>query len=462
MPSAFVVLDALPLTPNGKVDRSALSSPEYAQSRAADADAAPQDAIEQQLVDIWETVLAVPRIGRLDNFFDLGGQSLLAARLFAEIRQAFDLNLPLATLFQAPTIEALAHIIRQDEAAASWSSLVELQPDGANPPLFLVHPGGGNVLSYRELALRLGAAQPVYGLQAQGLDGQQSPMRRVEEMAAHYLRAVRSVRPQGPYVIGGLSTGGDIAWEMAQQLQAMGQDVALVVLLDTYGPGYPQLLPPAQRVYQVCRWMLRDTVTRMVRFPAKLIAALKQLGWCETCRVALRAVGWLQPTVDSDQPRSKYESLQSKMASYQRHARERRTWERYLNVAIVHLLNQSSVPDVARRFANTLNESWGDVDVQEGVPENLRVLELAINQARDAYRPRAYGGRVAYFEADRAPGIFPDPLSGWGELAQGGIEVYKVPGAHADIVYTPELAQQLGRCLQKAHQQLRHSALNTG
>jgi len=247
MPSGFVFLDNLPLTPNGKVDRRALPAPDRTRSESESGFVAPRDAVELELAQVWGLILGTHPVGVRDNFFDLGGQSLLAARLFAEIQKMFGKSLPLATLFQAPTIEQLANILRQEEWLPSWSSLVAIQPNGSKRPFFCVHAHGGNVLIFNDLARRLGTDQPFYGLQAQGLDGQQTRHTRIEEMAAHYLNEIKTVQPEGPYFLGGYCFGGRVAFEMAQQLHAQGKRVALLAMIDSYAPGYLKLLPWIER-----------------------------------------------------------------------------------------------------------------------------------------------------------------------------------------------------------------------
>ncbi|MEM9163053.1 MAG: alpha/beta fold hydrolase [Cyanobacteria bacterium P01_F01_bin.4] len=191
---------------------------------------------ERQLTQIWERCLGIQPIGVKDNFFDLGGHSLLAVQLFAEIEQAFDQNLPLVTLFQSPTIEAMASILHQSEWVAPWSSLVLIKSGGAKPPLFCIHAVGPSILNYRNLTPYLDPEQPVYGLQAQGQDGKQAPLTRIEDMAAHYIQEIRTVQPEGPYFILGHSFGGLVAYEMARQLHGQNAQVGLVALLDTISP----------------------------------------------------------------------------------------------------------------------------------------------------------------------------------------------------------------------------------
>ena len=236
VPSIFVTLKSLPLTPNGKVDRRALPAPTEADLTPVGMFAAPRDAVESRLAQIWETVLGVRPIGVTDNYFDLGGHSILAVKLMHHIEEAFGKNLPIATLLQAPTIEQLAAILRQKEALPAWSCLVPIQTAGSRPPFFCIHGANGAVVRFHALSRYLGADQPFYGLQAQGLGAGQSCHGRTEEMAAHYIKEVRKVQLKGPYFLGGYSFGGAIAFEMAQQLSAQGHGESVVVLFDTNFP----------------------------------------------------------------------------------------------------------------------------------------------------------------------------------------------------------------------------------
>jgi natural product biosynthesis luciferase-like monooxygenase protein len=241
VPAIFEVIDEMPRTPNGKLDRKALPAPAEKGAAEPAAFVAPRDDTERSLAELWERQLGVKPVGVRDSFFDLGGHSLLAVRLFGEIEKVFGKRLPLATLFDAPTIELLAEILREERSVPTWSSLVEIQPDGTKPPFFCVHAHGGHVLFYYDLARYLGSDQPLYGLQARGLDGSEAPLGSFEEMARSYIEEMRAVQPEGPYHLGGDCLGGVIAYEMAQQLQAAGQEVALVAMFDSFRPGWPKL-----------------------------------------------------------------------------------------------------------------------------------------------------------------------------------------------------------------------------
>jgi amino acid adenylation domain-containing protein len=233
VPSAFMVLPAMPLTPNGKIDRRGLPAPE---AEVSGETTAATDVLESQLVKIWEDVIGKKPIGIRDDFFELGGHSLLAAKLMYRTGQMLGKNLPLAMLVESPTIEQLAAALRQDGWSHHWSSLVPIQPGGSEPPFFCIHGVGGNAIGFHELGRRMGPDYPFYGLQSQGLDGKHPCHTGIAEMAAHYIGEIRSVHPEGPYFVGGFSFGGLVAYEMAQQLRAGGQEVGLLVLFDTY-PG---------------------------------------------------------------------------------------------------------------------------------------------------------------------------------------------------------------------------------
>jgi FkbH-like protein len=222
-----------------------------ASSRAAGAVVSSSDPpvtqTEIRLAQIWERMLGVTGIGIHDNYFDLGGDSLQAVGLFAEIEQQFQRDLNLATLFDAPTIGRLAAVI-DSQAADDWSCIVPIQPQGSKPAFYCMHAAGGNVLFYKDLARHLGADQPFFGLQAQGISKKKPWHRRVEDMAECYLQEIRAVQPKGPYFLGGSSFGGLIAYEMARQLQNAGETVGILAMFDTYGPNYPRFPEEAGRI----------------------------------------------------------------------------------------------------------------------------------------------------------------------------------------------------------------------
>jgi thioesterase domain-containing protein len=245
VPTWWVRLSAIPLTPNGKTDKKALPPPTESSIESTVERIPPRDALEAEVTRIWESVLERKITSVKDSFFDLGGHSLLATRVFARVEQATGVSLPLATLIEGPTIEYLAERIRERQSAArstiearqTFTHLVAIQPRGAHAPLYCVHGAGGNVLNLHDLVRYLPPDRPFYGIQAAGVDGATRPMDTIEEMAATYLVELRALQPHGPYYLSGYCGGGMVAYEMAQRLQAAGEAVALLALIDLYRPG---------------------------------------------------------------------------------------------------------------------------------------------------------------------------------------------------------------------------------
>lgn len=235
VPATFTILDRFPLSENGKVDRRQLPEPKISFQTVAKESDQPLNLLEMEMIRLWEWLFLRGDIRRTDNFFTLGGHSLLAARLMSEIDRRFGCKLPIAAVFHAPTIETLCQRLTEERCAPAWTSLVPLQPAGTKPPLFFTHGWGGDVFSFQRLARLLAPGQPSYGLQAVGLDGKTPRHTSVEQMAAHYLKEIRSFQPSGPYYLAGYSMGGLIAYELGQQLSKLGEKVAFLALLDT-GP----------------------------------------------------------------------------------------------------------------------------------------------------------------------------------------------------------------------------------
>jgi acyl transferase domain-containing protein/thioesterase domain-containing protein len=269
--------------PNGKIDPQALPAPAEIRPESAPKFVAARDEVEVELTKIWQRVLGVrssslrgatPTIGITDNFFELGGHSLLAIRLFDEIERVWDKSFPLATLFQAQTIEQLANLLRQEEWTAPSSSLVKIQSGGNKAPLFCIHPIGGNVLEYYQLAHYLGAEQPVYGLQSLGLDGKQAPLESIEAMASHYISEMQIVQPHGPYRLVGYSFAGLVVYEIAQQLHRQGEKVDLLVLLDRISPKFVPKKPSLWTALKIHLTNIRRLNTR-----AKLKYLLSRIGY---------------------------------------------------------------------------------------------------------------------------------------------------------------------------------------
>ncbi len=293
-PALILAVDALPTTHSGKLSEAAaadavngrpprnlatLRNPESvaaitravsaSDARTGDADAGSTAA---WLTEVWRTLLGAEAIGPDDNFFDLGGHSLTAARVLAEVRRRTDRRLPMATLLHAPTVRTLAAVIDAPDWSAS-SRIAPLRTDGTGEPLFIVHSMTGNVLQLHSLVRALDCSRPVYGVQARGLDLDETPLDEVEAMAADYVAAVRTVQPKGPYRLAGFSFGGLAAFEMARRLEAMGETVAELILLDSKVD--KRFLPAAERARLLVR-RLAHHARRMGRMsPVQVLAYLR-------------------------------------------------------------------------------------------------------------------------------------------------------------------------------------------
>ena len=393
VPSVFVVLESLPLTPMGKVDRKALPSANGFKPATTKEFSNAGDELELKLTRIWERVLNVRPVGMDDNFFELGGHSLLAVRLFAQIEKSFGKNLPLATLFQAPTVRQLAQALRREGWVAAWSSLVMIQSGGQRTPFFCIHAAGGNVLEYRDLAQLLGADQPFYGLQAKGLNGKEEPHTSIREMANHYLKEMREVQPEGPYLLGGRSSGGTIAFEMACRLAAEGQEVALLALLDTYPAGYFKLLPGSGS------W--RQRASRFARKLHSHAENLRQLSLPDQFAYGFRKLKYLPAKI--------------------KHKTYRRAYKLY------------------QRYGRPL-------------PSVLKNIEEINFAAVKDYEPQTYSGDVTLFLASDLTADY-DLHDGWRELVQGKIETFEIPGNHINMIKAPyvrPLAEKLRTCVDRA------------
>jgi aspartate racemase len=375
VPAGFVLVQALPLTPNGKIDRRALPAPSRENS-AMDAEVVPaRDELERKLVAIWESILKIRPIGIKDDIFDLGVDSVLAAELFARIEKTVGRKLPPGPLFQAPTIEALAALLRRGETERKWTSLVAIQAQGSKPPLFCVHGGAGTVLLFNSLARHLAPERPVYGLQARGLYGRDLPHTNVEEMAAHYIKEMRSVQPKGPYLIGGWCFGGVVAYEIAQQLKSVGEQVDLLVMFNApSGPEHYAIKPGSGPISPAPPWRRR-----------------LQKHWRDWSNVAAtEKVSYITRRIRG--------KLQRSYRAVYRHCRgvARRTLCRF------YIALRLPLPDEIRNY-----------------------YFLYINtMAECRYRPQLYSGNMLIF---RDQGPYKDETLGWDRFVTGEIECYEVP-----------------------------------
>jgi amino acid adenylation domain-containing protein/FkbM family methyltransferase len=400
IPSEFVRLETLPLTANGKVDRRALLSLDGDSSDRAETFIAPRDVVELRLVQIWEDILGRRPIGVRDDFFKLGGHSILAARLMARIQQLVGINLPLATLFKRATIEYLASLLRQEQPASTFSSLVKIQSGNSMPPFFCVHPSGGNVLCYAALAYHLGPQQTFYGLQSQALNGVNFPHTTVEDMATHYLNEMKTIQPRGPYFLGGWSMGGVVAFEIAQQIRMQGEQVGLLALLDSRAPAL------ALDISETAELLLMQTFAQdlgldleSIRFSQNELERLgpdEQLSYLFACA---RASNILPPDLELDQLQRLYQLFKINRG------------------AMLSYMPQSK-------------------------QDRITLLRT------EEYSPA--NGHIG--------------AAGWESFATEGVEVYVVQGNHFNMIREPfvkTLASQLRACLDAAFEETQRVAVGT-
>jgi acyl transferase domain-containing protein/thioesterase domain-containing protein/NADP-dependent 3-hydroxy acid dehydrogenase YdfG/acyl carrier protein len=349
---------------------------------------APRNETERSLVALWQSLFNIERLGIQDNFFDLGGDSLMALTLNARLQKAFQVNLPMHALLGAPTIADLARAIEaarpsrnsvSDSATHEPASrLIALQRGSSERNLFLIHPGGGGVFGYRDLALSLGPKFSVFGIQSQGLEDQEGALNQVEEMASNYLDSVRSTQPYGSYLLGGSSFGGMVAFEMAQQLVSSGEEVGLLALFDTPGPRQME-----------SHWGEENALLTILANNNTLLEPDKfqRLG------LDLRL----------------HDSLKKMKA---------------INKGVIN-----EFPEQARHLVHVWKKN----------------AEAMYN-----YKLRPYPGRIAFFRArERSDWLPPHPESPWVEVAEQGIDIHLAPGGHETMLAPPHvqmLADTLRRC----------------
>jgi thioesterase domain-containing protein len=309
----------------------------------------------------------------------------------AKIQQEFGKSLPLATLFQSPTIADLAALLRTEKDVPTHANLVLIQPLGNKPPFFCVHPVGGDVLCYADLARHLGDTQPFYALRALGLDGSGEPLTRIEDMAATYIKALQTIQPEGPYQLGGWSMGGVVVFEMAQQLKASGHHVSLVALIDSYAP-----IPRFKKTKEIDETMLlADWVKNLSGLSGKDLPVSIDSKTGGDCVLELQQKGSLEAQLN-------YILEYTQVAGI--FPREM-TWQQFMCLFQVFKANRLSL---------------------------------------HFYHPQSYPGRVTLFlQHEHSLALNIDPTLGWGELATGGLDIHKISGDHFSIIRTPVLAELL-------------------
>ena len=232
VPQQFNIVSSFPTTLNGKIDRNALVGKTEPKGRIENTQF--ERVNEKIVAEIWEECLDLPRVKPNDNFFELGGHSMIAIKVMTLLESKTNKRLPLASLLEYPTVKGLASLLDQENPSSNWKSLVPLKTKGTKTPLFIVHGANYNVLVFEKLAHCLNDEQPVYGLQAKGIDGTVPPDDSVETMAANFISEMKTIYPEGPYAIAGFSFGGIIAFEMYRQLKDEDKKVTTLALLDSY------------------------------------------------------------------------------------------------------------------------------------------------------------------------------------------------------------------------------------
>ncbi|HEY2408686.1 MAG TPA: amino acid adenylation domain-containing protein [Polyangiaceae bacterium] len=371
IPTVFVFMDAFPLLPNGKLDRRSLPSGLAPASSQAGETRAPN--IEESLRAIWKSVLHAEQVGLDDAFLDLGGSSLLALRVIAQIGEKLQIHLGLAAMMRAPTIRELAALLRGERGELN-ASLVALQPRGSSTPFFCAPCGGGSAFFYRVLATHIGLDQPLYTFEPKGMNGVDEPLDDMSEIAAGYVREMRTVQPKGPYYLGGLSFGGMIAFEMARQCEANGEKVGALVLFDSWAPGHTRV--PAQRGF------IAQTLER-----ARFLADFHRENLAASSGVAGKL-------------------------SYLRRLLENR---------------------VAGKDPRSLR-AWK----QETIPALVRKVDVAERKARATYRPTAIEASITLLRAHvQSEEVILKKFDAWEKLAGGGLNVIETRGTHYSLLEEP-------------------------
>ncbi len=385
VPSAFVQLEKLPLTPNGKVDRKKLPAPEKDTLSGREGYAEPSTETEKSLAGIWSELLGVSNIGIHDNFFELGGHSLLAIRMFSAVEETFRKSVPLATLFEAGTIEKLANILDREDWEEPEVSLVPIQPNGSKIPFYCVHAVGGNVMFYSDLAKYLHKDQPLYGLQARRLAGRQVGHSTIEEMAAFYIKEIIEHQPDGPYCVGGSSFGGLVAYEMARQLSQQGKEVGILALFDTSTPEYKKNRLPGTSKFHTQAHQIIERV-QLHKANLRVLTGAEKVNYV-------------------------VEKLERVAFRYKRRFR-------------------NSQKKVIRKM-------YSKFKGKGAIPKNYIQLEDQLMRAQFKFVPKPYAGKMTLFRASIQPyGLVPDPLLGWGSLVSS-VEICEVNGHHTSIVAEP-------------------------
>jgi acyl transferase domain-containing protein/thioesterase domain-containing protein/2-polyprenyl-3-methyl-5-hydroxy-6-metoxy-1,4-benzoquinol methylase/acyl carrier protein len=360
---------------------------------------APRDETERRIAAICGELLGIEGIGVHDDFFELGADSLITLRITDRIRQELGREVPAHAAFRGSTVERMARALERRDDPSAASPLVAIQPHGSRPPLFFVHPAAGIVFPYFALARELGPDQPFYGLQALGLDGLAPPDRTIEEMARHYIEALRAVQPRGPYFIGGFSFGCLVAFEMAQQLNRAGQELGLVALVDEPAPVLGHRPSAALMARLFITGVGRTIWPHLHDYFYLIGSGPERAGKPGPSLPSLKELSRIRPDADL---------LQSLLA--------RSTMANF-------------VPPESRLLALR----------QPAMKPMFELFLLHVRQTL-AYRPEAYPHGVTVFQATSLGHKYDaDPSMGWRVLAAGGVESHKIPGEHLELLRPPNV-----------------------
>ncbi|MDJ0897295.1 MAG: condensation domain-containing protein [Xenococcus sp. MO_188.B8] len=403
----------------------------------------PQTEIEKQLAKIWSELFQVDSISIDDNFFELGGHSLLAVRLFNQIEQSFGKNLPLSTLLKAPTIKGIANLLHNDCDSVAWSPLVEIKSGGSKTPLFCLHGGGFNVLIYKDLATKLDSNQPVYALQARGLITDTPLKYRIESIASDYIQEIKKIQPQGPYLLAGLSNGGEIALEMAQQITAQGEEVALLAMFDSYGPNSRKLLSSFPRLMSSLYYGFRYITPRVIGKIIKQKPSETILQSFKLLEVFGRQNKPSKKEVPKGLSNNKNDLNYSSSASF---------FHQFNNCCdrISDLIIERSSWSFFSPFAQLKS-------VENSLAYKMLQMEKNYAMAHEKYEIKPYSGHIILFRASESPpGYLLDPQLGWSTIAKQGVTVYEIPGHHTSIMQSQLLADKMKVFIDKA---IEHSSI---
>jgi acyl-CoA synthetase (AMP-forming)/AMP-acid ligase II/NAD(P)-dependent dehydrogenase (short-subunit alcohol dehydrogenase family)/acyl carrier protein len=428
IPCKIEPIQTMPLQSNGEIDRERLIA---MGQKSITEQVKPRTELEQQLVTLWQEILGIPQVGINESFFELGGNSLQAARLFAAIEKQFGKNLPLATLFKTQTVEQLAQLLNESTESALWSSLVAIQPNGSKPPLYCIHGAGGNILMYRQLIDYLGEDRPLYGLQPKGLDGNETPIDRIQEMAEIYVQQMRNTQPNGPYFLVGLSVGGVIAFEMAHLLHRQGQKIAFLGLIDTLGSGYPKLLPLVPRLISLFPYIARN-------FPSKVLSRLIQFSTREKTEKSRAAIiSSLEPMNTLGMGSSEDFNHENNVGKSEKISNKNGSLQDYLESFSLWIFKFTPWAFIVPRFY---------LENGHALPSKLQKVHEANIKAMLTYQPQPYPGDIALFKAsEQPPGCYRDETLGWRNVVGGELEIYDIPGTHGEgLLYDDKSVQVLG------------------